>query len=181
MLFPTRARGSQTPHTLDSIISNEDFVEDIINLSPLGKSDHSVLHCVCNLNNESIANVSKFNFNKGNYKGLCEYLGNTIDMSYFENCTDVNDSWTTLKAVLESGQKLFIRNIASNAWRVKQSWQFPINASFKNLIKKKHRSLIRFQKSKDKKHLSEYKRIRNLIHKESRQITQNNQKAIALS
>ena len=45
--FPTRARGSNSPHILDLIITNEDFVSNVINLSPLGKSDHSVIHCSC--------------------------------------------------------------------------------------------------------------------------------------
>ena len=136
--FPTRARGSQTPHILDLIISNEDFVEDIFNLSPLGKSDHSVLHCVCNLYNENTVNVSKFNFNKGDYKGLCEYLSNNFDACYFENCTSVNDSWMYLKSILESDQKLFIPRIENNSWK-KKAWKFPIDKSLKKLINQKHR------------------------------------------
>jgi hypothetical protein len=38
--FPTRARGSDVPSTLDLVISNNDFIDNISNLSPLGKSDH---------------------------------------------------------------------------------------------------------------------------------------------
>ena len=181
VLFPTRARGSQTSHTLDLIISNEDIVEDVFNLSPLGKSDHSVLHCVCKLYTETIVNISKLNFNKGDYKGLCVYSSDTFDIDYFENCTNVNDSWTYLKSAIESGQTLFIPHVDSSAWMRKQSWKFPINSSLRKLIKKKHRCWTRFQKNKDNKILSEYKRIRNLVRKESRQITQKNQKNIALT
>ena len=181
-MFPTRARGSQTPHTLDLIITNEDFVDDVFNLSPLGKSDQSVLHCVCNLCNENTVNVSKFNFNKGNYKGLCDYLNSTLDACYFDNCVDVNvnESWMYLKSLLESGQELFIPHIVNNAWN-KKSWQYPIDSYFKKLIKKKHKCWDRFQRSKDRNFLSEYKRISNLVRKESRQIIQKNQKAIAVS
>ena len=97
-------------------------------MSPLGKSEHSVLHCVCNLYNKNTVNVSKFNFNKGDYKSLCEYLSNNFDACYFKNCTSVNDSWMYLKSILESGQELFIPHIENNAWK-KKGWQFPIHNS----------------------------------------------------
>ena len=178
---PNQGQRVAIPHILDLIISNEDFIEDIFNLSPLGKSDHSVLHCVCNLYYENVVNLSKLNFSKGDYKGLNVYLRNTLDTCYFNNCTDINDSWTYLKSTIESGQNLFIPHIVSNDWKKKLSWKFPINSSFKNLIKKKHRCWTRFQESKDKKYLNEYKQTRNLVRKESRKITQTHQKDIALS
>ena len=40
---PTRQRGSDMPHTLDLIITSDNFLTDIEYLSPLGMSDHSVL------------------------------------------------------------------------------------------------------------------------------------------
>ena len=40
--FPTRARGTDIPSTLDLVISTNDSIDNIFNLSPLGKSDHSV-------------------------------------------------------------------------------------------------------------------------------------------
>ena len=41
---PTRGRGADTPHLLDLIMTNvEEMITDIDHLSPLGKSDHSVL------------------------------------------------------------------------------------------------------------------------------------------
>ena len=63
----------------------------------------------------------------------------------------------------------------------KKSWQFPIDKSFKKLIKKKHKCLTRFQKTKDKNVLTEYKSIRNLVRKESRTITKKFQTDVAKS
>ena len=37
VMFLTRARGSDNPHTLDLVISNDDFFEEIQNLSSPGK------------------------------------------------------------------------------------------------------------------------------------------------
>jgi len=177
--FPTRARGSQTPHTLDLVISNDDFVEDIINLSPLGKSDHSVLLCVCHLFSSNVINVSKLNYNKGDYIGLCDYLGNNFDSCFYDNCTSVDDSWIYLKALLESGIKLYIPCVENNNWKKKKAWKFPVTNSFKKLINKKHRCWTRFQKTKDVNYLNDYKRTSNLVRKESRLITQKFQANIA--
>jgi len=49
---PTRARGSQTPHILDLVITKDEILENIEILAPLGKSDHAVLLISCNLNDK---------------------------------------------------------------------------------------------------------------------------------
>ena len=61
----TRSRDTNTPHTLDLVITREDFVGEVLNLSPLGKSDHSVLHFECELICSSYTHANKYNYNKG--------------------------------------------------------------------------------------------------------------------
>jgi len=46
--FATRARGSDTPHTLDLVITDSQSITNIEALAPLGKSDHAVLMIVTN-------------------------------------------------------------------------------------------------------------------------------------
>jgi hypothetical protein len=43
----TRARGEDTPHLLDLVLSNDNIIEEIVFLSPLGKSDHCVMEVKC--------------------------------------------------------------------------------------------------------------------------------------
>jgi len=50
----TRARGDDQPHTLDLVITNEPFIENIAMLAPLGKSDHSVLSIDCRLGLQTV-------------------------------------------------------------------------------------------------------------------------------
>jgi len=145
VLFPTRARGLQTPHILDLVISNGEFVEDILYMSPLGKSDHSVLHCVCKLTNELSTNVLKYDYNKGDYIGLCKHIRNNLDACYFKNGESVNASWGYFKSVIEEGMRLYIPRIKGGDWKKKSSWQFPIDQSLKTLIHRKHRCWTRFQ------------------------------------
>ena len=75
---PTRARGSQKPSLLDLVITNEDFVDTIQNLSPLAKSDHSVLYFNCRVMLCCDVNISKLDYNKGQYEELCSYLANDL-------------------------------------------------------------------------------------------------------
>ena len=54
--YPTRSRGSNDLNVLDLIMSNdEDIVEDVENLSPLGRSEYCILTfeimCTVKLNN----------------------------------------------------------------------------------------------------------------------------------
>lgn len=100
-------------------MSNDDFVDDVYNLSPLGKSDHSVLHCVCNLFNIVSVNVSKLNYNKGDYSGLCEHVNNIFDKERYTKCASANDSWVYLKSVVDDGVKLFVPHVKGNDWRRK--------------------------------------------------------------
>ena len=55
------------PHILDLVISNNDDVDSIDHLAPLGKSDHSVLTISVNVWSNRFDAVPKLNFNKGNY------------------------------------------------------------------------------------------------------------------
>ena len=72
---PTRARGADTPHILDLVITNEPFVENIDYLAPLGKSDHSVLIVTCDLQgHRNVVSSSKLNLSKGNYEDLRTFL-----------------------------------------------------------------------------------------------------------
>ena len=43
MSFATRARGTDTPHILDLVITDNQSINNIYALAPLGKSDHIML------------------------------------------------------------------------------------------------------------------------------------------
>ena len=71
---PTRHRGSDTPHTLDLIITSDDFVSEIEHLRPLGMSDHCVLKFTCQFCIEQLKNKDKLKIDKGDYNGLRKVL-----------------------------------------------------------------------------------------------------------
>ena len=81
--LPTRCRGQlDNPHILDLVISNNDNVDSIDHLAPLGKSDHSVLTISVNVCSNRFDAVPKLNFNKGNYSDLRDYLDIKCVMLY---------------------------------------------------------------------------------------------------
>ncbi len=69
---PTRWRGTDEPHILDLILTNEEsMVDEIIYESPLGRSDHCILHfdflCYCEI--ESRKKTKKY-YEKADYQKM---------------------------------------------------------------------------------------------------------------
>ena len=65
-----RARGMDTPHILDLVITNTDIINSIDYLAPFGKSDHSVLITTTVLSYSTIDCRPTLNYNKGEYDEL---------------------------------------------------------------------------------------------------------------
>jgi len=75
--FPTR-----TPHILDLVITDGQFVEHIEELAPLSNSDHSVLiieTCLTRWQSQSDVNIG-YNYDSGNYDDFRSLL--TCDWDY---------------------------------------------------------------------------------------------------
>ena len=61
------------PHTLDLIITSDNFLTDVEYLSPLGMSDHSVLKFSLQMFVDRVSD-DKFRWDKGDYGNLCKLL-----------------------------------------------------------------------------------------------------------
>jgi len=71
---PTRCRGSNEPSILDLVLTDDDFINEIDYLSPLGKSDHCVLSIRCNFNIFNKTVGEQYNYSKGDYANLCNFM-----------------------------------------------------------------------------------------------------------
>ena len=108
---PTRVRGSHTPHILDLVITNGNFVDTIEYLSPLGKSDHCVLSISCKLRLSKSNNIVKYKYDKGDYESLMNYFDQhftTDDVLVERNCVNVDENWNNFKTVLNNGASVYI-------------------------------------------------------------------------
>ena len=137
---PTRVRGCDTPHTLDLVITNENFVDSIDYLSPLGKSDHCVLSICCKLLVSKCTKTVKYKYDKGDYNAFKHYFEENYiaNDSLFGN-TCISEDWDIFKTVLSNGVSLCIPSSNGQSWKQKQSWRFPIKKDLKALIHRKHR------------------------------------------
>ena len=179
---PTRVRGSQIPHILDLVITNDNFVDSIDYLSPLGKSDHCVLNVCCKLYMSNDNNIVKYKYDSGDYNGFLTYFEeNFVLTNSLSGTVSVNEEWHKFKFILTSGLSLYIPSSKGQCWKHKQSWRVPINKDLKALINRKHRLWNRFNETKSDHYFMEFKKYRNLVRKQSRNVIKTVQTSIARS
>jgi Reverse transcriptase (RNA-dependent DNA polymerase)/Endonuclease-reverse transcriptase len=178
---PTRARGASNPSILDLVISNEDFVGDIKYLSPLGKSDHSVLQFTCEMVCLQQTKASKCNYSKGDYDGLRKFMDRDWDKEFVNYVGNIESAWTHFKTILDEGTAKFIPLITNGSWKRKSSWKQPISQELKKVIRKKHRLWTRFQETKNQTILKEFKHCSNIVRRESRKVLRMEQRTVAKS
>jgi hypothetical protein len=182
VMKPNRLRGSCTHHILDLIITNDDsMIDEIIYLSPLGKSDHSVLTFECKCDFLPYENIDKLNYDKGDYVSLRLFMNRDWKDEFSDLYPDVNSCWIKFKNILSEGVDKYIPKVKSMIWKKKASWKRPVNGNFKKLIRKKHRLWSRYRETQNSELEKEYKKMRNVVRSESRRVEQMEQKLVANS
>jgi len=62
---PTRARGADTAHIFDLVISNNPVINEINYLAPLGHSDHVCLDIICDFDVDKTDQLNRLDYSKG--------------------------------------------------------------------------------------------------------------------
>ena len=176
VLQPTRARGGNTPSLLDLLFTNnEDLIADLQIESPLGNSDHSVLHCLIKCSYHDDSTPSPFlNWNKANFSRMKELLN--IDWNpLLDTRGKINDIWNNfhthiIKSVAESVPLVTPRGKRA---------QIPIDASTRAQIRRKHRLWRRYMETRDPAKYREYTRSRNKLRNSLRTMKKQHEKTIA--
>lgn len=177
--FPTRARGGDTPHILDLVISNDYFVENIDYCAPLGKSDHASLVIGCIWQSRFIDNITRHNFNKGDYEAFRDYVNIDWVNVFKEYTNNVDGMWNKFKDILSNGTTLFVPNVCKFSNWKKKKWVRPIDKETKINIKLKKKSWRKFIRNKDIVEYDKYKSIRNKVRYNTRQLYKDEQNNIA--
>ncbi|CAG2256668.1 unnamed protein product [Mytilus edulis] len=107
---PTRWRGTNTPHTLDLILTNEEnMVSNLEYQSPLGKSDHCTMkfdfNCYTNI--KSKPKLIKL-FSKGNYIKIKEELNKIKWPELLQKENDINENWKSVLSIIQDMDKKYI-------------------------------------------------------------------------
>ena len=162
---PTRARGSDDPHILDLVITNDDFIEKIDYNAPLGKSDHSVLDILFKDESAESNVIDKFNFQKGDYEEFRKYANLEWDKILGSCDGDVEKMWSIFVGVIKNGMEQFIPKIRSFNSRNKKHAR-PLSKEIRKLICKKHRLWKKYLRTKSSMDYDIYKRVRNKVKSE---------------
>src|SRR5260221_5363824 len=73
----------------------------------------------------------------------------------------------------------YIPKTKNKNWRRKLNWKYPVSKETKKLIRKKHRLWTRYQETRDPVVEQQYKKVRNLVNKNSKKIDRDEQRAVA--
>ena len=160
--FPTRARGSDTPHILDLIITDTQFIHNIDTLAPLGKSDHVVLMIETAFFCTEFPTEQKFNYNKGNYAALRSYIDCDWEKEFSAVDSDVEEMWNILKTRIDSGVKHYIP-LTSRFYSTK--WKRPLKEEIRNQIRIKKSLWRTYIRNKDTASWLNYTCQRNKVKK----------------
>ena len=175
---PTRCRGLNEPSTLDLVLTDDDFINTIDYLSPLGKSDHSVLSVKCNFKASNKTFGEQFNYSKGDYVNLCKFMDIDWNQS-LTNCADVEAMWILFKDRLVDGIMQYIPKISKfYDWR-KPSWKSPLSPNIRAKITNKHRLWKQYIMTRNGEFLRKYKKARNEIRKITRSLHKAEQNEVA--
>ena len=180
----TRQRGVHEPSTLDLVFTNEEFmIPSIEYLSPLGKSDHSILKfdMICKINKKSPKIVSQLT--KGNYTKMSEILGSVDWKQELNTNLDVNEQWKIFTDRYYEAEK---ECIPTKVVYVdgKKSKRLSVPLDRKNLLKIKKKNRLWSKKRKSLASEEEkllYNKIRNQVRRLTRKAKKLTERNIANS
>jgi len=175
---PTRARGSQTPHILDLVITKDEILDNIEYLAPLGKSDHAILKISCNLKWQERDNTDRYNFNRGDYNKIRECLDIDWDELFISCDGDVDEMWSLFRSKVESVMYLVPKVASFSSWK-KNKWYRPISKTIRDYIKTKNKLWKDYIATKDPVTFARYRHISNLVRNETRSLYRQEQNDIA--
>lgn len=175
---PTRQRGSDTPTTLDLLMTNEEnLIKNLQYQSPLGKSDHSVLVFEIVCEEELPPPVIKSMFNKGDYEKFNKLMAEVNweeELGKMEG--DVEGQWKLFKSKYAEAEKVCVptKKIFINGQENKKlSTRYDRATVLK--MKKKNKIWGRIRKNlADEEERLQYNKLRNQI----RRLTRKSKKLI---
>ena len=179
---PTRWRGSDTPHILDLIFTNEEnMISDLEYLSPLGKSDHCVLQFQFNCYTKlKIDNRTKMCYDRGNYSEFNQEIKN-IDWDTLLNPNDdINKNWSKFYEKLKTLEKRYIPSRKIKTSKKRKS-EFPMDKKTLEKIKKKNALSRKSIQTKDPKIREEYNKVRNQVKSLTNKLKRQHEKNLASS
>lgn len=185
---PTRCRGMDDPTLIDLILTNEDNqINNLKYLSPLGKSDHSVLVFGYKCNAEQKPTSQRYIYNSTNFQEMRQFLdANDWTQNFVttaENKT-VSELWYQFKNNLMMLRNRFVplKEVGKPFWKKKGN--IPIAIEIRNEIKQKnrlHRKWLKSSPADQDLHRAQYIISRNRVNRMMRGAKRNYERDISES
>ena len=180
VLEPTRCRVGHKPSTIDLIFTNEsEMINTIEYMSPLGKSDHSILKFDYNCYTSHGSNQKpRYRYDKGDYTMIKDYLTRDWELEFNEVQQDCEQQWNILLKHIEFAKELYIPTRSGPPkWRTKGVT--PLDMKCIEQIKRKRRCWQRYIETREDSKWREYCKARNKVKKMTRQVRRNIERDIA--
>ena len=165
---PTHHRAMQTPTTIDLVITNEeDLIDNIHYLPPLGKSHHSVLAYEINCEiSKQVSTTVKFLVDKGDYDKMREFVREIDWNQLLTSEKNVDEYWREIQNVINTAKEKYIptKKIGTNNKRR----TFAAPQTLLDKIREKRRAFKMFKKYPTTENHNRYARARNQVKWESR-------------
>ena len=174
---PTRVRKDDTPHILDLVFTNDDYISDIIHRAPLGKSDHAVLELSIRIKEYEEQGVAKLNFNKGDYAGLIDFVNRNWNDEFKECSSDIDQMWSKFRNIIVEGTCRHIPEV--KLFNKADKYKRPLPMTVRNEIFQKHSMWNRFMRTRMTEDYGKFKKIRNKVRAETRKLDRVEQEQIA--
>ena len=172
ILEPTRQRGRDNPSCLDLVFTNnENLIESIEIMAPLGKSDHAIVKHTLNLQTNPAPPKIKIQYEKGDYEKIKESLNEVNWGDEFSKYPDdIESQWDFFKNKLKTAEENFIprKNVFING-KLSKKISLPLDRANLKKIKRKNRlwGKVRKDLASEEQKL-QYNRLRNQIRRLTR-------------
>ena len=176
---PTRARGLDTPHILDLVLTNNQFITEITYHPPLGLSDHMVIEIHCDFETTPTIVKNRLNYSKGDYTNFKSFLNIDWSDTLKPQTNNIETMWKLFKDKLKEGVNKFIPFANNfNSWK-HSKWKRPLKLEIRNLITEKRKLFKNYIKTRNPSIILKYKRISNLVREETRKLQKSEELNIA--
>ena len=147
--FPTRARGTDNPSCLDYIFTNsEELINNVLDTSPLGNSDHTVIQADINVKvTKKQKPFKKYYYDKGDYNNMRTYVKERMDQA--PDTEDINHQWNYFRDTLKEAQDKYVPcKVITPSGKRKRHQGTAFDSNVIRKIKKKHRCWQRYMETK---------------------------------
>ena len=167
----THCRGDQQPTLIDLVITNDsELVSELSYNSPVGKSHHVCISfkiyfdIVTDENSKNSDCIIKYNYDKGDYQGMRNWIKDSNLNNLFDKSDDVNTCNHKLETVLNEARdkfvpKIIVKDKCNKNYRSKT---FPIDDSVLDKLHNKRKAFKYYKKFPTLTNKNNYHHHRNI-------------------